>query len=65
MAQSARGYQVAAPHQRIDEASNVTERVTVRWKGDPNLEHGTNTSTGAAAAAALRSADRVLRSIAE
>ena len=72
VAQSARGiYQPAVPQQRIDEASTVTERFMVRWKGDPDpkhveaidaywvsaAEHGMNASTFTARVIASTGAD--------
>ncbi|WKK14819.1 citrate synthase 2 (plasmid) [Rhodococcus ruber] len=72
VAQSARGiYQAAVPQQRIDEASTVTERFMVRWKGDPDpkhveaidaywvsaAEHGMNASTFTARVIASTGAD--------
>ncbi|WP_241385748.1 citrate synthase 2 [Rhodococcus sp. CH91] len=72
VAQSARGiYQPAVPQQRVDEASTVTERFMVRWKGDPDpkhveaidaywvsaAEHGMNASTFTARVIASTGAD--------
>ncbi|AOD21976.1 citrate synthase [Rhodococcus sp. p52] len=72
VAQPARGiYQPAVPQQRIDEASTVTERFMVRWKGDPDpkhveaidaywvsaAEHGMNASTFTARVIASTGAD--------
>ncbi|WP_216209970.1 citrate synthase 2 [Amycolatopsis aidingensis] len=72
VAQSARGIgQPAVPQSRVDEASSITERFLVRWRGDPDpahvkaldaywvsaAEHGLNASTFTARVIASTGAD--------
>ncbi|HEY4021715.1 MAG TPA: citrate synthase 2 [Pseudonocardiaceae bacterium] len=72
VAQSARGiYQPAVPQSRVDEATTITERFMVRWRGEPDpahvravdaywvsaAEHGLNASTFTARVIASTGAD--------
>ncbi|MBB4688037.1 citrate synthase 2 [Amycolatopsis jiangsuensis] len=72
IAQSARGLnEPAVPQARVDEASSITERFLVRWRGEPNpdhvkaldaywvsaAEHGLNASTFTARVIASTGAD--------
>jgi citrate synthase len=72
VAQSARGPAVpAVPEKRVDEASTITERFMIRWRGEPDprhieavdaywisaAEHGANASTFTARVVASTGAD--------